>query len=81
MDIQQFFNNAEKQFKDLLAAYEKMTAGFKKASEFYSETQITTEDFFGAFAIFLQNFEVSVSFLSMIFNQSSLSKLFNFISF
>ena len=71
MCAQQFFNNAEKQFKDLLAAYEKMIAGFKKASEFYSETQITTEDFFGAFAIFLQNFEVSVS-LIMIFNQLSL---------
>jgi len=55
--IGQFFNNAERQFKDLLAAYEKMTAEFKKASEFYSETQITTEDFFGAFAVFLQNFE------------------------
>ena len=66
MYLKQFFNNAERQFKDLLAAYEKMTAEFKKASEFYSETQITTEDFFGAFAVFLQNFEVHISNLSVI---------------
>ena len=50
--------DAEKQYKDLLESYDKMKSEFKATAEFFSEMQITTEDFFGAFAIFLQHFEV-----------------------
>eukprot|EP00795_Rhopilema_esculentum_P009303 gene9303-17001_t len=55
--IGKFIERAENQFKDLMDTYEKMTTSFKQTAEFYGETKITTEDFFGAFAIFLQNFE------------------------
>ena len=55
---QKFVKDAEKQYKDLLDSYDKMKSEFKATAEFFSEMQITTEDFFGAFAIFLQQFEV-----------------------
>ena len=61
---QKFVKDAEKQYKDLLDSYDMMKSEFKATAEFFSEMQITTEDFFGAFAIFLQHFEVrSISFL------------------
>ena len=47
--------------------YEKMTTFFKQTAEFYGETKITTEDFFGAFAIFLQNFEVCLVYGKLSF--------------
>eukprot|EP00794_Sanderia_malayensis_P009288 gene9288-10268_t len=53
----EFVKNAEKKFEDLLDSYNKMKTAFDLTTEFYSEKQITTEDFFGAFAVFLQHLE------------------------
>ena len=73
--FQSIIDDTEGELNELLSLQEKSRSEFRETVKFFGEkeTTATTEEFFGIFAAFIMNFEVSdhcVSFTIKIFDSS-----------
>lgn len=59
---QSIIDDTEGELNELLSLQEKSTNEFRETVKFFGEkpATATTEDFFGIFAAFIMNFEVSI---------------------